>query len=298
MAELVDGLGVLREVRARNGRTERGQVDLDGLLVLSVGVGLECGDVAVNAALDVVHRLVVHRENAVLRTGLDRHVADGEAVVHGQLVRAFADELHRLVQRAVHADLADNMQDDVLAGNPRAQLALENELDRARHLEPCLASRHACREVGRANAGRERAQRAVGAGVAVRADDQLAGSGQTFFREQRMLDAHCADVEEVNDVILLRKLTALQTLLCGLDVLVRSEVIHYEGDLGVVEYLAETGFFHLADGNRAGNVVRERQIDVCFDELSCGHAVKTCVLREDFLRHSHTHNSFPPADCD
>ena len=36
-----------------------------------------------------------------------------------------------------------------------------------------------------------------GAGVAVRADDQLAGSGQTFFREQRMLDAHCADVEEM-----------------------------------------------------------------------------------------------------
>ena len=70
------------------------------------------------------------------------------------------------------------------------------------------------------------------------------------------------------------------------------------GDLGVVEYLAETGFFHLADGNGAGNVVRERQIDVCFDELSCGHAVKTCVLREDLLRHCHTHNSFPPADCD
>ncbi len=112
-----------------------------------------------------------------------------------------------------------------------------------------------------------------------------------------MLDAHCADVEEVDDIVLFRELTALQTLLCGLNILVRCKVVHYQRDLSVVEHLAETGFFHLADGNRAGDVVRERQIDVCFDELSCGHAVKTCVLREDFLRHSHTHNSFPPADC-
>ena len=29
------------------GRTERGQVDLDGLLVLGIGIGLKCGNVAV-----------------------------------------------------------------------------------------------------------------------------------------------------------------------------------------------------------------------------------------------------------
>ena len=74
------------QMRARNGRTECGQVDLDGLLVLCISVGLEGGNVAVNAALDVIHRLVVYREDAVLRTGLDGHVADGEAVVHGQRV--------------------------------------------------------------------------------------------------------------------------------------------------------------------------------------------------------------------
>lgn len=107
------------------------------------------GNLAVYAALDVIHRLVVYREDAVLRTGLDGHVADGEAVVHGQRVCALADELHRLVQRAVHADLADDVQDNVLAGYPRAQLAGEHKLDGARHLEPCLAGRHACGEIGK-----------------------------------------------------------------------------------------------------------------------------------------------------
>jgi len=188
------------------------------------------------------------------------------------------------------------MQDYILAGNPRAQLALENELDRARHLKPRLAGRHARREVGRTNAGRECAQCAVGAGVAVRADDELTGSGQTFFREQRMLDAHCADVEEVDDIVLLGELAALEALLGGLDVLIRCKMVHYERDLGVVEHLVEARLLHLSDGNRTGDIVCQREIYVCLDQLTCRYAFQTRVLREDLLRHCHTHNSVPPAE--
>ena len=70
-----------------------------------------------------------------------------------------------------------------------------------------------------------------------------------------MLDAHCADVEEVDDIVLFRELAALEALLSGLNILVRCKVVHYERDLGVVEHLVEARLFHLADGDRTGNIV-------------------------------------------
>ena len=100
MAELVDGLGVLRQVRARDGRTECRQVDLDGLLVLGVSVGLECDNLAVYAALDVVHRLVVYREAKIAQnTGMPEwkisrikdHVFSNEHILDAGVKRFDAD---------------------------------------------------------------------------------------------------------------------------------------------------------------------------------------------------------------
>ena len=132
--------------------------------------------------------------------------------------------------------------------------------------------------------------------MAVRADDKLTGSGQTFFRQQRVLDAHCANVEEVYDVVLLGELAALEALLSGLNILVRCKVVHYERDLRVVEHLSEARLLHLSDGNRTGDIVCQREIYVCLDQLTCRYAFQTRMLCEDLLRHCHTHNSVPPAE--
>ena len=290
MSQLVDGLGILRQMRASDGRLQGRQVNLDLLLVFRVCISLKHRDLTAYAPLDVCHRLFIDRENAVLCARLDRHVTDRKAVVHGQGGDALAHKLHRLIQCAVHADLADDVQDHVLAGHPWAEFALQHKFDCARHLEPRLARRHTGGEVGRANAGRERAQRAVSTGVAVRSDNELARRGQAFFGQQRVLNAHRTHVKKVDDIVLLGKFAALEALLSGFYVLIRCKMIHDERNFGVVEYLVKARLLHLADRNRAGDIVCKRQIHVCLDQLPCRHAVQSRMLCEDFLRHCHAHN--------
>ena len=74
------------------------------------------------------------------------------------------------------------------------------------HPEPYFAGDHGGGQVGASDAGRERPQAAVGAGVAVGADHQVARKYQALFRQQRVLDAHLAAVEEVRQFLRLREL--------------------------------------------------------------------------------------------
>lgn len=59
---------------------------------------------------------------------------------------------------------------------------------------------HARRHIGRADTGRERAERAVSAGVAVRADNQFSRRDDALFRQQRMFNADLPDVEKVGNL--------------------------------------------------------------------------------------------------
>ena len=74
------------------------------------------------------------------------------------------------------------MQNDVLAGNVFTKLAFQNELDCGRNLKPRLARRHTARHIRRAYARGKRAERAVGAGMRIRADYDVARNDQALFR--------------------------------------------------------------------------------------------------------------------
>ena len=60
------------------------------------------------------------------------------------------------------------------------------------HLEPGLARGIAHASVGGADAGGERAEGAVGAGMGVGADDQIARAHHALLGQQRVLDAHAS----------------------------------------------------------------------------------------------------------
>ena len=81
---LRDHLGVLRQVRHGHGGLQLVQINDHFPGILRVGISLEGFAGAVHPAADVLHGLLVHGEDAVLAAGLDGHVGDGEAVVHGQ----------------------------------------------------------------------------------------------------------------------------------------------------------------------------------------------------------------------
>ena len=295
--DLVDGdvlalpgtVGVLRQMGPGHGAVHGAEVDVDGAGVLRIGVRLEGGPGTVHPALHVGPGHVVHGEDAVLAAGLNGHVADGQPVVDGEIRHAGASELNGLIPGAVHADHADEGQDHVLAGHEGTELAGEIHPDGGGHLEPGLAGGHGRAQIRGANAGGEGAQRTVGAGVRVGADDGLARGHQALLRQEGVLDAHGAHVIVVVDIELPGEGPALLALGGGLDVLVGGEVIHHHGDAALVENLGEARGLKLVDGHRRGNVIAQHQVQFGLDQLSGTDAVQSRVAGQDLLCHGHSH---------
>ena len=184
------------------------------------------------------------------------------------------------------------MQDYVLARNVALLFAVKIELERGRHLEPGFARRHGGCHVRRAHARRERAQRAVGAGVRVRADYRVAGNDKPFFGKQGVLDAHFAHLEIVGYVHFVRKFAHGLALLRRLDVLVGREVVGHQRNLVAIEHAVAAEFLKLTYRHGAGDVVAENEVELRLDELPRLHLAKPCVRRENLLSHRHCHNIF------
>ena len=72
------------------------------------------------------------------------------------------------------------------------------KLDALRHLEPDAARDHTVCEVRLTHACRECAERAVGARMAVGADDDVTRHDEPFFGKEGMLDAALPAFEEID----------------------------------------------------------------------------------------------------
>ena len=198
-----------------------------------------------------------------------------------------AGELHGLVKRAVHADHPDDVQDDVLAGDARRQLALDLEQQRLGHLEPRTPGGVAHAGVGGAHARGERAQRAVRAGVAVRADDEVARAHDALLRQQRMFHAHAAHLVVVGDALLAREVAHDLGLLGALDVLVGDVMVGHERDLRGIEHLLDADLAEFLDGDGGRDVVGQHEVKIAFDQLARHHFVQARMGGKDLFRHGH-----------
>ena len=266
------------------------QVDDHFAGIDGVWIGLEGLAGAVHPAVDVLHGLFVHREDAVLAAGLDGHVGDGEAVIHGQGGHPLPSELQGLIQGAVHADLADQVEDDVLAADHGLEFSLQHHLDGSGDLEPQQASSHGGRShIRRADAGGEGPQRPIGTGVGVGAYDDLAGGTQAFLRQECVLHTHLAHIEEIGDLMLMGKIPGLEAQLCGFDVLAGRIVVQNDGDPVPVKDPGEAGLLKLSDSHRGGDVVAQHHIHLGLDELPHLHGIQPGVLGQDLLCHCHSH---------
>ena len=183
------------------------------------------------------------------------------------------------------------MQDDVFAADPRLHLAGQNNLDGFRHLEPAFSGRHADRHIRRTDASGKRADRAVGAGMAVRADDDLARRDNALFRQERMLDAHAPDLIVMDNVLCAGKLAHLLGERRRLDILVRHEVIRNQRNLFGIKNLRCAHTIELVDRHRSGDVVAQHKVQLAHEQFSRTAAVNTGCPCEDFLRHGHAHRS-------
>ena len=124
-------------------------------------------------ALEVGERRVVGRDHPGARAGLDRHVADRHPALHRERLDRRArvlDHVARRRPRRRSAPIAPSTMS--FAVTPERQLAGERDAHRLRpRLQQRLRREHVL-DLGRADAERERAERAVRRGVAVAADDR------------------------------------------------------------------------------------------------------------------------------
>ena len=265
------------------------QVDDHFAGIDGVWIGLEGLAGAVHPAVDVLHGLFIHGENPVLAAGLDGHVGDSEAVVHGQRGHPLPGELQGLIQGAVHADPTDQVEDDVLAADHGLEFSLQHHLDGSGDLEPQQAGNHGGSHIRRADAGGEGPQRPIGTGVGVGAHDDLSGGAQALLRQEGVLHAHLAHIEEIGDLMLMGKIPGLEAQFRGFDVLAGRIVVQNDGDLVPVKDPGEAGLFKLGDGHRCGDVVAQHHVHLGLDQLTHLHGIQPGVLGQDLLCHCHSH---------
>jgi hypothetical protein len=115
-------------------------------------------------------------EDAVEAAELGRHVGDGEAHVRREVAGGVADVLDRALHgHGVATQGPQRLEDDVLAAETEGQRAAVLDGDGLGDLDPALAQHHRHRDVRPAEADGEGAEPAVAAGVAVGAENDLAG---------------------------------------------------------------------------------------------------------------------------
>ena len=276
-------------MRHGNGRPESGQVDDHFPLIDCVRICFIDRIRPGNPAGHIGKRLFIHREDAVFGSGFDRHVGDGEAVVHGERGDPVPCKLQGAVERSVHADHPDQMQDHVLAADMLRKRAFQRHFDRGRNFEPVFSGGNARGHVRGADAGGKRTQRTVGTGMAVRADDTLTGCDQALFRKQRMLNAGLSHVIEMQNPVFAGKVSGNLAELGGFNVLTGRVVVQNNGNPLRIENGFESGLLKHADGDRRGNIVSQDQVELCFDQVSGFDFLKTRVGGENLLGHGHAH---------
>ena len=124
----------------------------------------------------IIHGDVIHFHQSGFCAGLHAQVADGNTVAHGQRLHTLAYEFHSLVIGTVGADFTDNGQNQISCINAVLQFACQVEAQSLRNQQPGLAGYHGVQVIGAAHAGTECTQCTVSAGMAVRTENQLAGT--------------------------------------------------------------------------------------------------------------------------
>src|SRR5579884_1104492 len=209
------------------------------------------------AALEIGEGGFVGRDHAGAGAAFDGHVANGHAAVHGKFADGLAAVFRHVAGAAANSDLADDGEDDVFRGDALRPLAVNEDVQRLRlRLQEALGGENVLDFAG-AYAEGERAERAMRGGVAVAADDGLAGLRNAELRADDVHDALilAVHVEEADTGF---AAVLLEGMELGFGVLVENGqgavgggdgVVHdRKGEIGPADFAA----FHPQPGERLG----------------------------------------------
>ena len=147
------------------------------------------------AAAQVVERGLVGVDVAAAGPALDRHVAEGHALLHRERIDRRTGEFVGIAHAALDAEGADHVQHQILGVDAALQLTVHPD---APHLQlahrQALAGQHVAHLTG-ADAERDRSEGAVGGGMGIAAGDGHARLGETKFGGDHVHDALTASAK-------------------------------------------------------------------------------------------------------
>ena len=206
------------------------------------------------------------------RAALDGHVADRHALFHGERADRLAAVLEHMAGAARDADPADQREDQVLGGDAGGQAPADLHRAGARLLLQQALRRQHVAHLGGADAEGEGAEGAVGRGVAVAADDGLAGLGDAELRADDVHDAatRILQAEQLDAEVRAVALELADLLRGGVDGDGRAAehllgagrrgMVHgREGEVGAAHL--EAALAQQREGLRRGDLVRQVQVD-------------------------------------
>ena len=289
ITDLGPRLYVVRHVRHGGQRLECGQVDGILLVIDRIRVGGQLDPhVAAALRLEELLRFLVGREDRGRRAQLGAHVGDGRALGHGQGLNALARVLDDLAHAALDGHLAQHVQNDVLGGHPRAELARQVDAHHLGHGDIVRPAAHRDRNVQTARAEGQHTNAAAGRGVAVRADQGLA-------RRAEALEVHL-----MADAVARLGIVDAVLLCDGADILVVVRIFE-AGLQGIVVNISDRALgpdlidahrLELQIGHRAGRILRQCLVDSEADLLPLDHFAVHQMRLQNFLRNCHTHLCF------
>ncbi|OQA43773.1 MAG: hypothetical protein BWY52_01779 [Chloroflexi bacterium ADurb.Bin325] len=208
---------VRRVVGPRDRRLQRGEIQLVAREIACVRVGVERGRRDLGAARRArcarprraalrqpVEHGLVRLQVGVLCARLGHHVRDDHAAFQAQGAQPRSAELQRPVDARLRPQQLEQPQAQILGGHAGAQRADQIHADRLRHAQPQLAGGPERGDFAAADARAERAEPAEVRGVAVRAQDELAGQHERLLAHDLVADA-ATRFEEVRDALFRRE---------------------------------------------------------------------------------------------
>ena len=242
------------------------------------------------AALEVGEGGLVGGDHAGAGAGFDAHVADGHAAFHGERADGGAGVLDDVAGGAVGADVADDVEDDVLGGDAEGKLAVDGDAEGLwLGLRQGLRG-HDVLDFAGADAEGERAEGAVGGGVRVAADDGHAGLGGAELGADHVDDAldrvlHVEELDAELGAVLAQGVDLRGGDLVGDDEAVLraggGDVVVDRGDVAVGAAELAAGQAEAVEGLRRGDLVDEVEVDVEDRRLACGFGDE--VVLPDFF---------------
>ena len=285
---------IVGAVRAGDHRLQRGQVNLNNAVIRCICIAGK-RNIIPFPALSLQKRPggFIRGEDRGGSAQLRTHIGNGSALGNGQGLNTFAAPLNNCAHTALYGQNTQQLQAYILSGYIRIQSACQLYLKHFGHRNIIRAAAHSDRHVQTACSESQHTDTAAGGGMAVRADEGLAGLAETF--QMHLMADTVTGTGEVNAVL---GGYGLQIpMVVGIFKAGLQGIMVYIGNAQLRLYPVNAHSFQLQIRHRAGGILGQGLINPQGNLTAGGHISVHQVGGNDFLRNRLSHFYRPSNIC-